>query len=138
MNERTKKIVRDRYREIRLFKSIMPTELHPERIREHIHECKMEIRKAIKVGNRYDHAREFASCDRFIYYKDDGQEVVDYRKYKTDMSREEMAEWCREYWEDNQVRSMYDCTGQRFVSSIRFAHMRDNIYLVRITWGLDV
>ena len=37
-----------------------------------------------------------------------------------------------------KAESMYDCTGQPFVSSIRFAHMRDNIYLVRITWGIDV
>lgn len=81
-------------------------------------------------------ASEFEYCDRFAYADDDGGSV-EYRKVEFD-SREKCADACTQYYYDNQIYSLYDCTGQRFVSSIRFAHLRDNLYLVRIEWRLDV
>ena len=136
MDYRTKKEIKELYQAINMLSRIKNESNHPKLVEEYIHEMRLKIRSMIKRANR--DSREFAACDRFVSYSEDGLTITEYRKYATDMNREEMAQWCREYWEDHQIHSMYDCTGQRFVSSIRFSRMRDNIYLVRIVWGLDV
>ena len=135
MNYKTKQEIKGQYKALNLVYKCQQE--HPEYEWDDIVSgIKKEIRREYKRASKL--AREFAACEHFVYYSEDGQTITEYRKYTTDMSREEMREWCEEYYKDNQVYSAYDCTGQRFVSSINFAHMRDNIYLVRITWGLDV
>lgn len=132
----TQKEIRELHQHILTLKEVKSKSKRPEIVEDFIREYKKKIRNLTKKIVR--DAAEFESFDRAYYVQEDGFYNVEYHKYKTDMSREEMAEWCREYWEYHQVRSMYDCTGQRFVSSICFAHMRDNIYLMRITWGIDL
>ena len=132
----TQKEIKELHQRIFTLKEIKNRSKRPEVAEDLIREYKEKIRNLTKKIVK--DAAEFESFDRAYYVQEDGFYNVEYRKYETNMSREEMAEWCREYWEDHQVRSMYDCTGQPFVYSIRFAHMRDNIYLVRITWGIDL
>ena len=98
-------------------------------------ELKKELRSIIK--KQADQAVKYEECDEYVYFREDGETIVEYRKCWFE-NFEEACEWCSDYYSDNQVHSMYDCTGQRFIRSIRFAHMRDNIYFIRIVWGLDI
>ena len=137
MDIRTKEKIMEYYKELNFWKEFLPEAKNPERAKEIMKCIRKEIRREYKRYSKQ--SREFAACERAYYTLDEyGYYCTEYRKYTTDMSREEMEEWCEEYYREHQVYSDFDCTGQYFVSSIRFAHMRDNIYLVRIAWGLDL
>ena len=79
----------------------------------------------------------FENCELFKSMDDDWQTTHEsYIKHAD--SREEMQEWADRLHEDNQIHSIYDCTGKRFIISVRFAHIENDKYRVRVTWGLDV
>lgn len=136
MDIRNKEKINELYKELKFWKEFIPEANNPARAEEIMKCIRKEIRREYKRYSKQ--AREFAACERFCYVKDEyGYYNVEYRKVIFD-NREEAAEWCDEYYQNHQVYSMYDCTGEYFVSGISFAHMRDNIYLVRIAWGLDL
>ena len=136
MNYQIKSKIKDLYSDIKFWKEeVLPESKQPEKILEKIASIKKEIRR--KYFYSAQDAKEFESCKKFEFYRDDGYTFIQYQKVQFD-SYERAKEICDEYYRDHQICSAYDCTGERFVSSINFAHMRDNIYLVRIRWGLDV
>lgn len=136
MNYQLKSKIRELYSDIKFWtEEVLPESKHPERVLERITNIKKEIRRKYFYSSQ--NAKEFESCKKFEFYRDDGYTFIQYQKVQFD-SYEEANDICDEYYRDHQVCSMYDCTGERFVSSIRFAHMRDNIYLVRIVWEIDL
>lgn len=125
----------DKYKELKFWQELLPEARKPDKAREIIIELKREIRHAYKKYNAQ--AQELESCDRLYNTFDDGQYCTEYRKCRFD-NIDDAREYCNEYYWDHQVYSMYDCTGQRFVHSICVAHMKDDVYLVRISWGIDI
>ena len=99
--------------------------------------------KNIKTELHMKNKRFVKECEdsrlfnEFIRYGEDGETKVGYFKMEFE-DRERAEEWCIDYYEGNQICSPYDCTGQWFCSSIRWAHMKDNIWLVKIRMNLDI
>lgn len=106
---------------------------------QRLKDCLKNIKTELHLKNKglvkeYEDSRLF---NEFIRYSEDGETKVGYFKMEFE-DREEAKEWCIDYYEGNQICSPYDCTGQWFCSSIRWAHMKDNIWLIRIRMNRDV
>ena len=106
---------------------------------QRLKDCLKNIRTELHLKNKglvkkYEDNRLF---NKFVRYRKDGESKVGYFKMEFE-DREAAKEWCIDYYEGNQICSPYDCTGQWFCSSIRWAHMKDNIWLIKIKMNLDV
>lgn len=74
------------------------------------------------------------------------QSGIQYVYIHTDkeVDRDELEKFIqREYYYPNQVRSRYDCSGQRFVSLTKTfeypnPHTDQNQYIVSVHWGVDI
>ena len=106
-----------------------------QRLKDCLKSMKSELRmKNKKLVKEYENFRLF---NEFVRYREDGESKVVF--LKTDFIDDQEAEdWCDAFYEYNQICSPYDCTGQWFCSSIRWAHMKDNIWLVKIRMNCDV
>jgi hypothetical protein len=132
MNYNTYHEIKRSYRMIRAFEKYSKAKGWDD---TDIQYLKKDLRKLIK--NECKKVKDLESCDKSIYYSESGETWTEYIKVEA-FSRQDLAEELREFHRQHQVYSMYDCTGQHFVISTKFAHIRDNIYLVRIMWGIDV
>ena len=103
-------------------------------LKELIIERKLELRKAIAEAKNA--AKQYASLQEFEY-QDGSDSIVSYAKMEFE-DAQEAKEWCNSYYEANQIRSPYDCTGSWFCYSIRWAHMKDHTWLIRVRMNRDV
>ena len=99
-----------------------------------ITEIKQSLRRKFRAAVNI--ASPYTEMTRLHTMLSDYSDVI-YVKQRFD-SYDEAKDYCNKLYEDNQICSAYDCTGQLFISNIRFAHMKDNVYLIRTVWSRDV
>ena len=107
-----------------------------EFLSDNVKEMKQRIRRKLRLLKQNAHYEE--TMDNFYGdYSEDGCSYTEYQKISF-FNREHAEDWTEEIYKENQIYSDYDCTGEFFISGIRFAHMHDDLYLVRIRWSRDV
>lgn len=134
MNYFDKEYLKLKYQQLNIYTKCLPIVANHELGKLQIEQCKREIRQ--KYKQLKNQAIEFECCNRLIYEKDEVY-GTEYIKCKFD-NIDDAREYCNDTYWANQVYSQYDCTGQRFISAIQVAHMRDDVYLVRIAWSFDI
>lgn len=106
---------------------------------QRLKDCLKNMKSELHMKNKrlIKEYEDFRLFNAFVRYREDGESKVVF--LKTDFIDDQEAEdWCNDYYEGNQICSPYDCTGQWFCSSIRWAHMKNNIWLIKIRMNRDV
>ena len=106
-----------------------------QRLKDCLKNIKTELHeKTNKLNKKLEN---FRLLNEFVRYREDGESKIIF--LKMDFVDDQEAEaWCDSFYDYNQINSPYDCTGEWFCSTIRWAHMKDNIWLIRICMNLDV